>query len=263
LLLGGAATPGLAGELTLFGPQRCERTTGKKNVYRFNFTSDTEQKGHILGTLLIWNGSPDWKHQVASAVIRVNGKKVVGPDRFGTNVDVLQVPLENLKPNNRIDVEVNGKPGSYLTLQVSEIGSQGPLFSGPQQYPFVCRTEQSALGQPLVDNYKNSGIPVYKEGSLGKTDEIAGYCKDCSVVTRVDYYYRSTDRSFKALEKFADYPADLDYTITNEGLSVPYIVRLERGTINRFIYAIAVLHPWNDRKQALNAWNGKLFFRFD
>src|SRR5207247_5213679 len=44
-------------------------------------------------------------------------------------------------------------------------------------------------------------------------------------------------------------PADLATTTTTAGLTVPYIVRVERGTINRGIYDIAVLfdpaQPWS------------------
>ena len=252
-----------AGELTLLGPQRCERTTKRPKSYTFRFSSMAEQEGHVLGTLLIWNGAPNWKHQVTSATIWINGRKVVGPRSFRKHVDVLQVPLANLKSRNKMKVVVRGKPGSYLTLQVSETGPKGPLFSGPHQYPFVCRTEQSNLGQPLIDNYSGDGIPVFEEDAGGKTDVIAGYCKDCSTVTRVDYYYQSTDGNFKALERFAPYPEDLAFTATNMGSSVPYIVRLERGTINRFIYGIAILDPWDGDGRPISAWNGKLFFRFD
>src|SRR3977135_3241674 len=45
-------------------------------------------------------------------------------------------------------------------------------------------------------------------------------------------------------------PADLAMTTTTTGLTVPYVVRVERGTLNRGIYDIAVLfdttqaQPW-------------------
>ena len=37
-------------------------------------------------------------------------------------------------------------------IAVGEIGPIQPLFSGEHQYPFLCRSEESHLGQPLVDN---------------------------------------------------------------------------------------------------------------
>src|SRR5690606_5335988 len=59
----------------------------------------------------------------------------------------------------------NGGPRpAELTLVNHPIG--GPIFSGPQQQPFVCTTARarfdgrSLLGQPLVDNQEAIGIPV-------------------------------------------------------------------------------------------------------
>jgi len=230
-------------------------------IQTYHFSSLPEQEGLVLGTLLIWNGAPDWSDQVTGATVWVNGKKVVDPGRFGKWVDVLQVPLGNLRKHNTLKVRIDGQPGSYLTLQVAETGPKGPLFSGPQQYPFVCRTEASGLGQPLADNFMGDGIPVYADGA--GSDTLAGYGKDCSAVTRVDYLYRNTDGDFKAIDRFAPYPGDLAYTTTNTGAMVPYIVRLERGTINRFIYGIAILDPWDAAGDGIDAWNGNLFFRFD
>ncbi|MCP5351002.1 MAG: hypothetical protein H7A10_08570, partial [Oceanospirillaceae bacterium] len=37
-------------------------------------------------------------------------------------------------------------------IKLGETGPVQPLFSGPLQYPFLCMTEDSGLGQPLVDN---------------------------------------------------------------------------------------------------------------
>lgn len=161
-----------------------------------------------------------------------------------------------------------------------ETGPTGPVFSGPKQYPFLCRTEDSQvsedpedsdLGQPLVDNGDEKGgvgIPVYQEDALGdKTDEVSGYSKDCSMITRVDYFYKSTaDGKFHYLDITQDIPTDVAETTTSDGLTVDYIVRVERGTINRFIYAIAMLaspDELDDASWDLTAWNGKLVYQFE
>ena len=65
---------------------------------------------------------------------------------------------------------------------------------------------------------------------------------DCSVATRVDYVYRSTAATFKALPAGTSYPADLVQTTTSQSKTVPYIVRVETGTIDRAIYQTAILH---------------------
>ncbi len=128
---------------------------------------------------------------------------------------------------------------------------------GPLQYPFACETQASQLGQPLVDNQDGIGTPVIIDGVH------QGYSKDCLLATRVDYFYKplDTDR-IQPLTPEID-PTDIDTAQVN-GKEVPFVLRLERGTINRFIYAIAVLadpatplqHP------DTSLWNGRLIYAF-
>jgi hypothetical protein len=113
------------------------------------------------------------------------------------------------------------------------------------------------------------GIPIYEVDEYGtKTEVMIGYSKDGSMPTRVDYFYRSTAGGFVRLDDPTDRPADLAQTTTTEGLTVDYIVRLERGTINRFIYGLAMLAPWDDLESPedtwdMSAWNGRLLYKFD
>jgi hypothetical protein len=71
---------------------------------------------------------------------------------------------------------------------------------------------------------------------------------------------------FKAYDPAAPAPADLATTTTDTGLTVPYIVRVERGTMNRGIYDIAVLFdpskPWNSGVAPQAQWNGKILYQF-
>ncbi|MFH1134586.1 MAG: DUF6351 family protein [Pseudomonadota bacterium] len=163
--------------------------------------------------------------------------------------------------------------GGYLSARIdAETGSSDAQFSGPRQYPFLCRTEDAGLGQPLVDNQNGEGIVIYKLDENGqKTQEVAGYCKDCNMAGRVDYFYRATDGTFKKLTttvgEVGRLPSDLTQTTTSDGLTVDYIVRVERGTINRFIYALAMLAPnYTQDATGLNwdvsAWNKKLLYKF-
>ena len=137
------------------------------------------------------------------------------------------------------------------------IGAPGPVmptYLTSLDYPFVCRTERSKLGQPLVDNQDGAGIAVY-DG-----ENIIGYSKDCSVNTRVLYYYRSiTSGKFLPFSAFAD---DVEMT-TLDGVEVPFVVRLEIGTINRHIYIIAMLRGPDDSPGApdTSLWNGKLLYQ--
>ncbi|HEY6363140.1 MAG TPA: DUF6351 family protein [Vicinamibacterales bacterium] len=123
----------------------------------------------------------------------------------------------------------------------------GPLISSPQEQPFVCMTDRFKL---------QSG------GTLGKPLDA-----DCSIATRVDYVYRA--RGGKDLVPLANpkaVPADVAVT-TVEGREVPFVVRIETGTVNRSIYQIAMLHD-PSREQEPDflgrpaGWNGRLIFTF-
>jgi hypothetical protein len=133
------------------------------------------------------------------------------------------------------------------TLTLTNWPSSGPLISGPHEVPFVCQTASFLLGSDL--------------GALGLPAD-----DNCVVSTRVDFVYWSTDGHFKPLATPDEYPADLQQTKTTTGERVPYIVRLETGTINRSIYQTAVLatspdaapDPW----RAAPGWNGRLIYKF-
>ncbi len=156
----------------------------------------------------------------------------------------------------------------------------GPIFSGPQQQPFVCTTARNTfdgrktLGQPLVDNQDSIGIRVAAEDANGNYPQdgrgyptadaqIVGWSKDCAANTRIDYLYKNTAGQFRWLDDRSVLPADIATTTTLDGKTVPYVVRWERGTINRFIYSVAVLAPPTEadpNQPDDSLWNGRLVF---
>jgi hypothetical protein len=186
---------------------------------------------------------------------------------------------------NELRVEPNGRgkgrPAAE-TLTIVNHPISGPIFSGPQQQPFVCTTARATfegrrlLGQPLVDNQDRFGIPVAEEDASGNypsdgrgyptTDAtIVGWSKDCAATTRVGYVYKTTTGGFRWLDDPSQLPADVATTTTLDGDTVPYVVRWERGTINRFIYSVAMLVPpgEQDPKQPDDSlWNGRMVFSF-
>ncbi len=157
------------------------------------------------------------------------------------------------------------------TLYPIPFGEHGPiqsLFSGPMQYPFLCQTEESGLGQPIVDNQAGWGIPVYAENKHStlkysfKTSTIIGYSKDCQVPTRLHYLYyppgqthlpRRIDVSLPLAQSREIPPHDSDL-----------IVRAESGTINRHFYTLLMPVSNKDRPYQFDAsrWNGKLIYFF-
>lgn len=112
------------------------------------------------------------------------------------------------------------------TLRIVNHPITGPILSGPHLNPYECRTVESGMGEPLD--------------------------ADCSAKQRIDYFYRSSDKTFKPLvDPFGPRPADLVTTTTYDGATVPYIVRVDSGTINRTIYRIAIL---DDPKGSAAEW---------
>ncbi len=121
------------------------------------------------------------------------------------------------------------KAGSQTALlELTNHPITGPILSGEHLQPFICKTVESGLGDPLD--------------------------ADCSAATKIEYFYKSSAPSapasgrgrgaaatFKPLGFTAGMPSDVAQTTTSDGKTVPYIVRVESGTINRAIYRIAVL----------------------
>jgi hypothetical protein len=144
--------------------------------------------------------------------------------------------------------------GRTAKLAVTNYPIEGPIVSGEHLKPFVCNTAQSGLGDPLDAN--------------------------CTAATKVGWFYRSNaaapttpaaaaigiDRAFKPLDPAAPRPADIATTTTSAGTAVPYIVRVESGTINRAIYRIAILDDPSRTAGAAStpgpAWNGRLMVSF-
>ncbi|RJF96780.1 hypothetical protein D3870_20535 [Noviherbaspirillum cavernae] len=175
---------------------------------------------------------------------------------FAGTVDV----TTSFKPASRAGVllgRVGGLPDGATTIEARLLGATGavmsrgtltvvnhpvtgPVFAGAKQEPFVCTVATNNLGQPLDRN--------------------------CSAATEVSYQYWSTNQAFKPYDPQAPAPADLAKTTTSEGKAVNFIVRLERGTINRGIYQIAFLHqpgtPLPDPWTTTDGWNRRLRYNF-
>ncbi len=157
-------------------------------------------------------------------------------DVFQPQGDGLVALVENL-PLGESRLVVQAVSGNEQTgLDIVNHPRSGPVFSGPQ-HKLYCQ----ATG-------------------LGTLDE---NCMTENVV--VQYRYRTTSNTFANYPTDGSVPANLATTVV-DGVEVPYVFRLERGTINRSLYQIAILHqpgepeptPWNDTA----AWNDKLIYTF-
>jgi hypothetical protein len=144
------------------------------------------------------------------------------------------------------------------TQRIKNFPIEGPIFSGPHQTPFVCKTIQAGLGEPLVDNQDGDGFRV-----LNPDGTTAGFSRDCSTTTRVDWLYKRAGVANLVPLPPGPLPADVETTTTIDGRTVPFIVRRERGTINRFIYSLAMLADPADGDTGTSQWNRRLLYFFD
>jgi len=118
----------------------------------------------------------------------------------------------------------------------------GPMFTGPHQTPFVCTTTQGAVGrQPLVDSATPPGHRV-----IDAQGQTVGYSHNCSIDTFVSYFYRSTSGALKPMPADGSRPPDLSTVTLPDGRTVDFVVRREIGSINRFLYSIAMLAPFGE-----------------
>ena len=145
---------------------------------------------------------------------------------------------------------VAGIEGTQLSqsMTLTNYPITGPIISGPHEQPFYC---QAAEFQTVAGEMLGTEIDA-----------------DCSVPTRVDYVYWSEQAAAflpLPLDAGDELPADISMiTLVSEEQPIPYIVRVETGTVNRAIYEIAMLHnpfqsaidPWNKSRH----WNEKLVY---
>jgi hypothetical protein len=191
----------------------------------------------------------------------LNGSKLdVALQRAGTHR--VEAVVSGLRVgDNTLEVYVKGQ-SQRDTLALTNYPITGPMFSGPQQSPFVCTTIQGAVGrQPLVDSATPPGYKV-----TDATGATIGYSRDCSIDTFVTYWYRrNTGGSLVPLPAGAR-PADMGSVQLGDGRTVDFIVRREVGSINRFLYSIAMLAPAPGADTAAqndtSRWNGRLLFWF-
>ena len=184
--------------------------------------------------------------QASALRLTLNGSDITSalrPDATGRSTFAL---VRNLNDGSNTIVATTGKAMSKLT--VVNHPNTGPVISGPHEQPFTCETEKFKL----------------------MTGGVAGKSLDanCSIAARVDYVYKSTaGGDLKPLPDPKNIPSDVAMTTTTLGVQVPFIVRVETGTINRGVYEMAMLfNPSRDAQPDFMTkpagWNGRLIYTF-
>lgn len=214
-------------------------------------------------------------HLISGGNVLVQISSSVPADQLQLRVDekplaAALVAVESSGDSNRYRVLIEGIPQGSATisvlagdsaadLQVVNYPITGPIFSGEQQSPYFCLSELARDNEGQKRRFAIGNGEYLDDSALDS---------NCSLATRIDYVYQSTDSDaeFKPLQNLSGRPQDLAYTTTNEGMEVPYIVRIETGTINRAIYQFAILHdPASSQPSALAPsaqWNGRLIYTF-
>lgn len=130
--------------------------------------------------------------------------------------------------------------GPTVHLRITNHPSGGPIFAGPQVQPWMCTTV-TGFGAP--------------------TDA------QCNTAPMYSYVYMDAfTHAFTAYNPAAPPPpAAIASTTTDQGITVPYIVRLEKGAMDRGLYDVAVLDnpaagwaPWASQP----GWNHKVLYQF-
>ena len=193
--------------------------------------------------------------------IELNGHNITGAFRTDAAARTLTGLVSGMRlGDNELSVDAKGKGNGRADADITltNYSIKGPIISGPQEFPFVCTTQN-------FDVIRSGPVPA--GGTPIGPLLGAPLDSDCTVARRVDYVYRSTAAGgpFKVLpQPFSTLPADVAMTTTVNGVTVPFIVRLESGTIDRSIYQTAVLHNPNDGVPSPfsppRAWNGRLIY---
>jgi hypothetical protein len=184
------------------------------------------------------------------------------PDRLGRPEHALLALVSGLGVgDNVIEVSVGGRRAASLTVTSWPI--EGPIFSGAHLEPYFC----------LGDLAPQNGRPA--RFAIGNGDGLdgRGFGEHCSMPTRYDFVYRARlpeggAGEWRPLEGSA-LPSDVEMVTTSEGKTVPFVVRIETGTINRAIFQVALLYPLSGEGAAEvspwsppPAWNGRLVYTY-
>ncbi len=139
----------------------------------------------------------------------------------------LQGLIGGMQEGENTLVAMDGAGTTRTQITLINHSLTGPVVSGPHLRPFVCTTEEAGLGAALDD--------------------------DCTAVTQIRYAYRTLAGEFRDLPDItAPYPGDMASTLVNNR-PVPFLVRIESGTLNRAIYHMAVL---DDPQRTYGQWDG-------
>jgi hypothetical protein len=209
--------------------------------------------------------------------VSLNGHDVTSSFTGNASARTLRGVVRNLvEGRNSVVAEADargrGRSRAALTITNHPIG--GPVLLASQTQPWVCATPTGSAAAGDTPATNASGLTT------------TALDAQCNIATEFHLFYRTktaacafvlpdpsptTTAPTPAASCFQPYvpgttsPDLVASTTTSTGLTVPYIVRVERGTLNRGIYDIAVLfdpaRPWT-AVAPQPQWNGKVVYTF-
>src|SRR5882762_8958329 len=216
--------------------------------------------------------------------LSLNGHDVTGAFTANASARTLRGLLSGLVEgrNDFAAGESHGGREARLVITNHPIG--GPVLLGSQTTPWICATPTPTAASGDTPASNASGLTSFAVDA------------QCNIATEFHLFYRTKTSvsvnngadgkcvfvlpdpsptttaptpSFSCFQPYVPGTTSPDLvasTTTSTGLTLPYIVRVERGTLNRGIYDIAVLFDPTKPAWTPTApqpqWNGKLLYTF-
>src|SRR6267143_4726585 len=203
--------------------------------------------------------------------LSLNGHDVTGAFTANAAARTLRGLVTGLVQGRNDLVAGESHGGRAVRLVITNHPMGGPVLLGSQTTPWICATPAPVAEAGNTPASNASGLTT------------VAFDAQCNIATEYKLFYRTTTAGCStglpdpvpvppppapqpASNCFQPYTSNVSpdlvtMTTTTTGLTVPYIVRVERGTINRGIYDIAVLFdparatPWTALAPQAT-WNG-------
>lgn len=201
----------------------------------------------------------DASRPARSVEVWVDGRRT--PVRFERSDGALTGVLRGLPLGpSEVVVRAPGYAETRLALVNHSLG--GPIFSGPQTQPWICA---AVTARPATDDaaaVEASGLAVDAQSA------------DCLAPPVRSLFYRTTAQDcgeggdpatacFQPYDPRATRPHDMARITGPDGRERDFIVQVERGSLNRGLYDLAVLFdPSGPADRRLSGWNGKMVWAF-
>ena len=225
--------------------------------------------GNVLVEVLLADST-----SAAEVVVELNGSDVTSAFELGANDRFVGLVSGLVVGENTISAQSSAREGGAVDLVVQNHPSSGPIFSGPQLKPWVCAQPTADSVELVNDANGQSASAQARVSGLSKPSNA-----DCSAAPEVAYYYQpidapqdctfdiaATNSCFQPYSRATPPADDAVAQFTNDrGNVVRSILAVERGTLNRGMYSLAVFHdPEAPHHPAdpQRGWNNKLVFNF-